>query len=58
MEVAARLPKEMQGILACCSPVPPLVKANLLELHKIVLKALERPFEEVCISFFFIILRY
>ncbi|KAH1024413.1 exosome component 10 isoform X2 [Dendroctonus ponderosae] len=46
MEVAARLPKEMQGILACCSPVPPMVKANLLELHKIVLKALERPFEE------------
>lgn len=47
LEIAGRLPKEMQGILACCSPVPPLVRANLLEIHKIILKALEQPFEEV-----------
>ncbi|XP_050309849.1 exosome component 10-like isoform X2 [Anthonomus grandis grandis] len=46
LEIAGRLPKEMQGILACCSPVPPLLRANLLEIHKIILKALEQPFEE------------
>ncbi|XP_066141877.1 exosome complex component 10 homolog [Euwallacea fornicatus] len=46
LEIAERLPKEMQGILACCSPVPPLVRVNLLEIHKIILKALEKPFEQ------------
>ncbi|XP_030758345.1 exosome component 10 [Sitophilus oryzae] len=46
LEIAERLPREMQGILACCRPVPPLVRANLLDLHKIILKALEKPFEE------------
>uniref|UniRef100_A0A1I7X1Q2 3'-5' exonuclease domain-containing protein n=1 Tax=Heterorhabditis bacteriophora TaxID=37862 RepID=A0A1I7X1Q2_HETBA len=28
------LPREMQGIIACCSPVPLMVKERLLELHK------------------------
>ncbi|KAL1490352.1 hypothetical protein ABEB36_013063 [Hypothenemus hampei] len=46
LEISERLPKEIQGILACCSPIPPLVKANLLEIHKIVLKALEQPIEQ------------
>jgi len=50
LEIAERLPKEMEGILACCRPVPPLVRANLLELHEIILKALEKPFEEVQLS--------
>ncbi|KAF7284180.1 exosome component Rrp6 [Rhynchophorus ferrugineus] len=46
LEIAQRLPREMQGIIACCNPVPPLVQANLLDLHKIILKALEKPFEQ------------
>ncbi|XP_060536167.1 exosome component 10 [Cylas formicarius] len=45
LEISERLPREMQGILACCNPTPPLVKANLLRLHKIMLKALEQPVE-------------
>jgi len=32
----------MQGILACCNPVPPLVKQNLGALHSIVLAARDK----------------
>ncbi|GAB0091016.1 exosome component 10 [Sergentomyia squamirostris] len=40
--IAEMLPREMQGILACCNPVPPLVRQHLLHLHKIVLRAREQ----------------
>lgn len=40
---SSELPREMQGILACCNPIPPLVKQNLPEMHEIVLKAREQP---------------
>lgn len=43
LNIAETLPREMQGILACCNPIPPLVRQNLLKLHKIVLKAREQP---------------
>ena len=43
MNIAETLPREMQGILACCNPIPPLVRQNLLKLHKIILKAREQP---------------
>ncbi|KAF5295448.1 hypothetical protein FQA39_LY13109 [Lamprigera yunnana] len=43
LQIAELLPREIQGILACCNPIPPLVRANLLELHRIVLKAREQP---------------
>ncbi|GJQ87053.1 Rrp6 [Trypoxylus dichotomus] len=46
LQIAEVLPREMQGILACCNPIPPLVKSNLLELHKIVLKAREQSIEK------------
>lgn len=39
LNIAETLPREMQGILACCNPIPPLVRQNLLKIHKIVLKA-------------------
>ncbi|XP_045473047.1 exosome component 10-like [Harmonia axyridis] len=39
LQIAETLPREMQGILACCNPVPSLVRSNLLELHQIILKA-------------------
>lgn len=39
LQIAEILPREMQGVLACCNPIPPLVRANLLEIHKIILKA-------------------
>lgn len=47
LQICERLPREMQGILACCNPIPPLVRANLLDLHKIILKAREQPIEKV-----------
>nr|XP_022908120.1 exosome component 10 [Onthophagus taurus] len=43
LQISELLPKEMQGILACCNPIPPLVKSNLLEMHHIILKAREQP---------------
>jgi len=36
LKICTELPREMQGILACCNPVPPLVKMNLGALHTIV----------------------
>lgn len=42
LKIAKEVPREMQGILACCNPVPPLVKQNLGLLHTIILSARER----------------
>ncbi|XP_054712256.1 exosome component 10-like [Uloborus diversus] len=39
LQIAEALPREQQGILACCNPIPPLVKQQLNELHSIVLRA-------------------
>ena len=30
----------LQGILACCNPVPPLVKQHLQNIHMIILKVI------------------
>lgn len=43
MQIAESLPREMQGILACCNPIPPLVRQNLHALHQIIHKAREQP---------------
>ncbi|XP_005175610.2 exosome component 10 [Musca domestica] len=43
LQISESLPREMQGILACCNPVPPLVRQNLHTLHQIILKAREQP---------------
>ncbi|XP_001358230.2 exosome component 10 [Drosophila pseudoobscura] len=43
LQIAESLPREMQGILACCNPIPPLVRQQLHALHQIVLKAREQP---------------
>ena len=42
LNIAETLPREMQGILACCNPIPPLVRQNLLKIHKMILKAREQ----------------
>ena len=34
LKISSELPREMQGIVACCNPVPPLVKQNLHYLHR------------------------
>ncbi|GMT14334.1 hypothetical protein PFISCL1PPCAC_5631, partial [Pristionchus fissidentatus] len=46
IHIAEALPREMQGILACCSPVPLLVKQHLLQLHRIIYAARDRPLEK------------
>ena len=43
LKICTELPREMQGILACCNPIPPLVKQNLHQMHLIILKAREQP---------------
>lgn len=47
LQIAESLPREMQGILACCNPIPPIVRQNLHPLHKIILKAREQPLIKV-----------
>lgn len=50
LQIAEVLPKEMQGILACCNPIPPLVKTELLTLHTIIREAREQPMIDVSLS--------
>lgn len=40
LQISEVLPKEMQGVLACCNPIPPLVKTELLTIHTIIREAL------------------
>nr|CAD7263162.1 unnamed protein product [Timema shepardi] len=47
LQIADTLPREMQGILACCNPIPTTVRKNLVNLHQIVLKAREQPLTKV-----------
>ncbi|XP_017786027.1 PREDICTED: exosome component 10 [Nicrophorus vespilloides] len=46
LQISETLPREVQGILACCNPIPPLVRANAVELHQIILKAREQQLEK------------
>jgi exosome complex exonuclease RRP6 len=34
LQIAESLPREMQGILACCNPIPPLVRQHLQVRHR------------------------
>lgn len=47
LQIAETLPREEQGILACCNPVPPLIRQNLYDLHKIIVNARLEPLEKV-----------
>ncbi|KAG7521384.1 exosome component 10 [Solea senegalensis] len=42
-KISEELPKEPQGIIACCNPVPPLVRQQIHELHLLVQQAREMP---------------
>lgn len=39
--------REPQGIIACCNPVPPLVRQQVNELHLLVQQAREMPLLKV-----------
>ncbi|CAI9558739.1 unnamed protein product [Staurois parvus] len=43
LKIAEQLPKEPQGIIACCNPVPPLVRQQINELILLVQEAREVP---------------
>ncbi|NXJ64801.1 EXOSX protein, partial [Rostratula benghalensis] len=43
MKIAEELPKEPQGIIACCNPIPPLVRQQMNELHLLIQQAREMP---------------
>ncbi|XP_068094867.1 exosome complex component 10 isoform X2 [Hyperolius riggenbachi] len=43
LKIAEELPKEPQGIIACCNPVPPLVRQQINELALLVQQAREVP---------------
>ncbi|NWW60845.1 EXOSX protein, partial [Ifrita kowaldi] len=43
LKIAEELPKETQGIIACCNPVPPLVHQQINELHLLIQQAREMP---------------
>ncbi|XP_071945756.1 exosome complex component 10-like [Antedon mediterranea] len=38
-QIAENLPRESEGVLACCNPTPPLVRQYLAEVHGIVVQA-------------------
>ncbi|XP_061638212.1 exosome component 10 isoform X2 [Phyllopteryx taeniolatus] len=43
IKISEELPKEPQGIIACCNPIPPLVRQQVNELHLLVQEAREMP---------------
>uniref|UniRef100_A0A671VE32 Exosome complex component 10 n=1 Tax=Sparus aurata TaxID=8175 RepID=A0A671VE32_SPAAU len=43
IKISEELPKEPQGIIACCNPVPPLVRQQVNALHLLVQQAREMP---------------
>ncbi|CAL4111705.1 unnamed protein product, partial [Meganyctiphanes norvegica] len=47
LQMSEILPKEMQGALACCNPIPSLVKTELLTLHNIFRAAREQKLDVV-----------
>ncbi|OCT70254.1 hypothetical protein XELAEV_18037175mg [Xenopus laevis] len=41
LKISEELPKEPQGIIACCNPVPPLVRQQINELYLLIQQARE-----------------
>lgn len=47
LQISEILPRERQGVFACCNPIPPLVRQYLVEIHNIVMEAREVPLTSV-----------
>ncbi|XP_075459602.1 exosome complex component 10 isoform X2 [Ascaphus truei] len=43
LKIAEELPKEPQGVIACCNPIPPLVRQQINELYRLIQQARETP---------------
>lgn len=39
--------REQQGILACCNPIPPLIRQYINEIHKIILDCRSKPIGDI-----------
>jgi len=46
LQIAEILPREPQGVRACCNPVPLLVQHNLHDIHQIILQVRDIPLIE------------
>ncbi|VDN53439.1 unnamed protein product, partial [Dracunculus medinensis] len=46
LQIAEILPREQQGILACCSPIPKLLKQELHTVHRIISAARDLPLKK------------
>lgn len=55
LQICENLPREIQGLLACCNPVPPLVRTHVVHLHRIILAAKGQPLEKVIIGLFILV---
>lgn len=47
LQIIEILPRERQGVFACCNPIPPLVRQYLIEIHNIVMESREVPLTTV-----------
>ncbi|XP_069106057.1 exosome complex component 10-like [Argopecten irradians] len=47
LQIVEILPRERQGVLACCNPIPPLVRQYLPEVHSLIAEAREKPLAKV-----------
>ena len=36
IQIAEILPKEAQGVLACCNPIPPLLRQHVMAVHQLI----------------------
>ncbi|CAB3226099.1 unnamed protein product [Arctia plantaginis] len=45
LSLAETMPRELQGVNAICSPMPPFVKQNLITIHRMLLSCRELPNE-------------
>ncbi|CAG9781676.1 unnamed protein product [Diatraea saccharalis] len=45
LSLAEALPRDVQGVAACCSPTPPFVKQQLVTVHRMLLSCRELPLE-------------
>eukprot|EP00058_Branchiostoma_floridae_P005020 XP_002590508.1 hypothetical protein BRAFLDRAFT_124507 [Branchiostoma floridae] len=41
--LAETLPKQIQGVFACCNPVPPLVRQHIEDVHRLLVQARDVP---------------
>ena len=46
-QIAEILPREPQGVLACCNPIPTLIRQELNEIFRLVQLAREQPADKV-----------